>query len=78
VIEGLLNARHVIYTYEMPFVHRIEAPTADNLVEAIDAFRVAAAEGRLEPNFAGRDYAIATFDEARLVDRLISLLRAAP
>jgi glycosyltransferase involved in cell wall biosynthesis len=77
VIEGLLNARHVIYTYEMPFVQRIEPPTADNLVEAIDALRIAAAAGRLAPNVAGRDYAIATFDEARLVDRLISLLRAA-
>jgi hypothetical protein len=78
VIEGLLNARHVIYTYEMPFVRRIEPPTADNLVEAIDALRVAAMAGRLEPNVAGRDYAIATFDQTRLVDRLISLLRAAP
>ena len=77
VIEGLLNARHVIYTHEVPFVRQIEPPTADNLVEAIDGFRVAAADGRLEPNLAGRDYAIATFGKTQLADRLMSLLRAA-
>lgn len=77
VIEGLLNARHVIYTYEMPFVQQVDPPTADNLVEAIDSLRIAAAAGRLEPNLAGRDYAIATFDQARLVDRLASLIRGA-
>ena len=77
VIEALLNARHVVYTHEVPFVRTIASPTADDLFAALDAFRVAASEGRLGPNLEGRDYAATTFEEKTLVDGLLTKLRGA-
>jgi hypothetical protein len=77
VIEALLNARHVVYTHEVPFVRTIAPATADNLFEALEAFRVQNDEGRLEPNLEGRDYAAATFDEKTLVNGLLAQLRSA-
>jgi len=77
VIEGLLNARHVIYNHGVPFVHRIEPSTTENLVEALDGFRAAGAAGQLEPNLAGRAYALEEFTQDRLVGRLMALLRSA-
>jgi hypothetical protein len=77
VIEALLNARHVVYTHEVPFVRTIAPATADTLFEALDEFRVAASDGRLLPNLEGRDYAAAAFEEKSLVDGLMTLLRTA-
>lgn len=77
VIEALLNARHVIYTHELPFVRTIAPATGDTLFEAIDALRAEASAGRLGPNVEGRDYAAATFDEKKLVDGLLAKLRGA-
>jgi len=77
VIEGLLNARHVIYNHDVPFVHRIEPSTTEMLVEALNGLRAAAAAGRLEPNLAGRAYALEEFAQDRLVGRLMALLRSA-
>jgi hypothetical protein len=76
VIEGLLHARHVIYTHDVPFVHLIEPATTETLVAALAELRAEAVAGRLELNLAGRDYAITTFDRAALVGRLIDLIRA--
>jgi hypothetical protein len=75
VIEGLLNARHVVYTYEVPFVRRVWPATSDAVVAALGEFRDTYIAGRLGPNFAGRDYALAEFDEGRLVEHLAALIR---
>jgi hypothetical protein len=77
VIEALLNARHVIYTHDIPFVQKIAPATADNLFDALDAFRAAASEGRLGPNLEGREYAASTFEEKALTDGLRTWLRTA-
>jgi hypothetical protein len=77
VIEALLNARHVVYTHEVPFVRTIASPTADELFDALDALRLASSEGRLGPNLEGRDYASTTFEETTLVDGLLTRLRSA-
>jgi glycosyltransferase involved in cell wall biosynthesis len=76
VIEGLLNARHVIYTQEVPFVRRVWPATAEALVAALREFQNAHAERRLAPNLAGRAYALEQFDEERLVQNLLALVRA--
>jgi len=76
VIEGLLNARHVIYTHEVPFVRRVWPATAEALVVALRELQDAHAEGRLAPNLSGRTYALEEFDEDTLVERLLALLRA--
>jgi hypothetical protein len=77
VIEGLLNARHVVYTHEVPHVRRLPAMTPEALVEVLQELREAHAAGTLAANDAGRTYALATFDEARLVADLVELLRGA-
>lgn len=74
VIEGLLNARHVIYTHEVPFVRTVSPPSTENLAEALAELLDAHASGRLGPNLAGRAYALEEFNEAALVGRLIAAL----
>ncbi len=75
VIEGLQNARHVIYTQEVPFVRRLSPVTADALATALANIRDAGAFGSPELNTAGRAYALDAFDEARLIERLAKLVR---
>jgi hypothetical protein len=76
VIEGLLNARHVLYTYEVPFVRTVSPATAEALVADLAELRNEHLAGRLQPNLAGRDYALVEFDEARLADHLAAVLRS--
>lgn len=75
VVEGLLNARHVIYTYDVPFVRKIAPVTPETLAAEIASFRDAHLAGRLEPNVEGREYALVEFDEAREAEHLASILR---
>jgi hypothetical protein len=76
VVEGLLNARHVLCSYDIPFTNRVSPLTADALVAAIGGLRAEHDAGRLTANLAGRAYALAEFDEGRLVGRLAAILRA--
>jgi hypothetical protein len=76
VIEGLQNARHVVYTQDVPFVRRLSPVTAETLVAALAELRDAHASGYLGPNSAGRAYALDAFDETRLIEHLAALIRA--
>ena len=76
VIEGLLNARHVIYTHAVPFVQLVSPVTDDALTAAIGSVFAAHLEGVLIANTAGRDYAVEAFDPVRLGNELRALLRA--
>jgi glycosyltransferase involved in cell wall biosynthesis len=76
VVEGLFNARHIVYSYDVPFVRRVSPVTADGLVEALGDFRTAHIEGRLRANLDGRAYALEEFDERRVANALAALLRA--
>jgi hypothetical protein len=75
VVEGLLHARHVIYTHEVPFVHRIWPVTAQGLVDSLGDLWDAHRAGELAPNLAGRSYALEEFNETRLVEHLAALVR---
>ena len=75
VVEGLLNARHVLYTHEVPHVRTVRPASAETVVTALVALRDDHLAHRLEPNLAGRVYALEAFDEARLTARLAALLR---
>ena len=75
VIEGLLSARHVVYTHPVPFVRRVWPPTPENLYEALAGYREAHRAEGLGLNAAGRAYAIGEFDEMRLAGRLAALVR---
>lgn len=76
VIEGLLNARHVVYTHEVPFVRQVSPPTADALVRALEELRESHLYDRLRPNFDGRTYALDEFNEENLFLNLAGHLRA--
>jgi hypothetical protein len=75
VVEGLLHARHVIYTHDVPFVRTIWPATADALVDALGDLEDAHRAGELAPNLAGRSYAIGEFDETREANHLAALVR---
>jgi glycosyltransferase involved in cell wall biosynthesis len=75
VVEGLLNARHVLYTHEVPFVQTVWPATPETLVAAIATLRDEHVTERLEANLAGRAYALEEFDEVRLAGHLAVLLR---
>lgn len=74
VIEGLLHARHVVYTQDVPFVRKAWPPTTDTLVAALEDYRRPYLEGRLGPNLDGRAYALDEFDEEKLVRNLAAHL----
>jgi hypothetical protein len=76
VVEGLFNARHVVYSYDVPFVRRVWPVTSDGLVDALGEFYAAHLEGRLSLNLAGRAYALEEFDEGRVANGLAALVRA--
>lgn len=75
VIEGLLNARHVIYTHDMPGCRQVWPVTADALVAEIGLRYRSHVEGQLAPNEEGRAYAIREFSEAAMLDRLRTVVR---
>lgn len=74
VIEGLLYARHVIYTYPVPSCEQVWPVTPDMLVAALGRLNAAHLAGTLEPNVAGRTHALQEFDGAVLVERLRRLV----
>ena len=75
VVEGLLNARHVIYTYELPCVRTVRPVTPEALVAELATLRDDHVAGRLMANLDGRAYALDAFDEARLARELVALVR---
>jgi hypothetical protein len=77
VIEGLLHARHIVYTHDVPHVRQLSTMTPAALAAVLQELREAHAAGTLSRNDAGRRYALATFDESRLVAVLVGLLRRA-
>lgn len=72
VREGLVHARHVIYSYPLPFVQHVPYDNPAVLRARLEMLRAEHDAGRLSLNIEGRDYALAEFDVARLVQRLAS------
>jgi hypothetical protein len=76
VVEGLMHARHVVYTYDVPFTTRVDPESPDALAAALDSLEGRHRRGELVLNTAGRDYAIEAFDQATLTARLRALVQA--
>ncbi len=70
VIEALFNARHVIYSYQVPHVRHLATRTGAALASEIGALLAAHTSESLGPNLAGRAYAMEHFTESRLVAAL--------
>lgn len=77
VIEGLLYARHIVYTYEVPFTRRLWPLTSNGLVTVLSELADEHARGTLVPNTEGRAFAQLAFDPVRLGDELRAIIRAA-
>jgi hypothetical protein len=77
VIEGLMFGRHVIYTYDVPFVHKLAPPTVEGLVTTLAGLRDRQITGGLPINEPGRAYALAAFDTDRLSEDLQAMIRNA-
>jgi hypothetical protein len=75
--EGLVHARHVIYTYPVPFTEQVGFGDTPALVGLLAGLMRANENGGLTLNMAGREYALAEFDAARHVRQLGEELRAA-
>ena len=75
-VEGLLNARHVLYTYDLPFVRHLQPATVEVLVAVLAELRDLHDAGGLGLNSAGRAYALEAFDQAKMLDDLATLIRA--
>ncbi|MEO8462858.1 MAG: hypothetical protein ABI555_06580 [Chloroflexota bacterium] len=76
MVEGLFNARHVVYTYDVPFVCRVQPVTPETVADAVATYHEAHAAGRLGLNLAGRAYALQEYDEVKRAERVLTLLRA--
>lgn len=76
VIEGLVHARHVLYTHDVPHVRTVQ-PTVESIIPVLQELYEAHARGELRANLEGRAYALDTFDNDRLTAHLVGLLRAA-
>jgi hypothetical protein len=74
VIEGLLSARHVVYTHQLPFVKLLDPVDASGLESALVGLRDEHAAGRLAPNLAGREFARTEFGAETLTRRLGDIL----
>ena len=77
VKEALVHARQVIYSYPLPFVERVAHDDAPALLDRLVKLRAKHESGRLQLNTQGRDYALAEFDTALLLQRLLRELENA-
>lgn len=75
VLEALARARHVVWNYEFPHVHRAEGFEA--VCAALAALQRSHAEGTLEPNLEGRAFALREFARPLLAQRFCERLDAA-
>jgi hypothetical protein len=73
VAEGLLFARPVLYTYELPHGTQVPWGDADALTAALRSLREQHLAGGIPLDLAGREWALETYD----VDRRFGNLRAA-
>lgn len=75
VLEALSRARHVIWNYPFPYVHRAEG--FEKVYAALCDLRRGHAEGTLAPNLPGRAFALEEFARPVLAQRFCKRLDAA-
>lgn len=62
VVEGLMRARHVVYSYEVPYTVCVPFGDVDGLAETIAELKSRFDRGELGLNLHGREYALEAFD----------------
>lgn len=75
VQEGLCFARHVIYTYPVPFTNLVNNGDVDGLVSTLSDLYARHELGTLRPNIEGWRYGMTTFSEAQFTAQLVTYLR---
>ena len=74
VREGLSFARHIIYSYSLPFSQKVSWGDTDGLITSLESLYEQKCAGTLCLNSVGRDYANEYFDEEKLTHNLISTI----
>lgn len=77
VREGLFYARHVIYSYPLPHTLHVAWQDTDRLVDTISHLYQQFRSGRLQPNFAGRDFALQAWAPDTLMNRFVKAVAGA-
>jgi glycosyltransferase involved in cell wall biosynthesis len=67
VLEALARARHVVWNYEFPHVRT--AQTEKEIFHELNRFRKLHAEGKIEPNYEGREFVLRNFARAQTAAR---------
>ncbi len=62
MIEGLMHARHVLYSYEFPHTEQVAFGDAVGLIEALKRYKTQHDAGTLNPNAAGRAWVLERYD----------------
>lgn len=76
VVEGLAMARYVIYNYPVPFTETVGFDDIEGIVHAVGRLVELHDAGLLRLNVEGRHWALAAYDEERLIARLCESLAA--
>lgn len=74
VREGLFYARHVVYSYTIPYTLYAAWGDTDALCSAIASLYSDFTNGNLTPNVRGRDYALTEWNPSILLDRFCQAL----
>ena len=74
VIEGLAMGRHVIYNYPVPFTTTVDFDDTEAIIGAVKHLEQRHESGTLELNLDGRRWALANYDEDRLIRRLCEFM----
>jgi len=64
-IEALLNARHLVYSYPLPYAEHVGFTDSKTLITVLSDLETAHVTGSLQLNAAGREWALIEFDRDR-------------
>lgn len=76
--EALMYARHLIYSYELPFSTHVAYGDERGLVEAVSSLLRAHNAGSLSANRAGREWILSEFDQEARLHQLQQTLTGSP
>lgn len=74
IAEGLLYARPVVYSFEVPHAHYVPFGDAEELVRVLSALLDQHRAGGIPPNETGREWALQEYDADRRLSRLLEVL----
>lgn len=74
VIEALIHARHVLFTYKVPHTHHVSLSDYSALVTTISNLYEMHSAGSLGTNISGREYALARWNVHAVTSHLVEAI----